>query len=359
MPSDALPAAEAHGPLASYAVVTDEELSEASIPGLPRGLLSVPRVFKGAPRKKLMVLAILGLVAVAAPLAVLSVGLGKPAAGARSGTERAPVGAEASSRKKEHESELKAAAQAVPPRKAAKVAQDAAKTPELEGVRTRAIPWTDPPSKSAPACQSLAKGDASGPETFRFSRAVKKGQQELIRGDVKAAHAAFCEASLSGPPSRSLLIGMTQVLLLQSHLDAALETAEQLRRLDPKNSRAHDLQGDVLIRLGRQQDALNAWVRAAGATRLSDSLRANLQRMFRDDAKKALEFGDLARADRMLRRTLALDPTDVDACAKLASVLLKSGDRSAARHWLDYAQGLASDDPQVKSVERALTGTSG
>jgi len=189
-----------------------------------------------------------------------------------------------------------------------------------------------------------------------LQQAVKRGQRELIRGNVKAAHTAFCEAVLLGQPTEVILIGLTQVLLMQSDTEAALKTADQLLTLKPNDRVALALRGDILIRMGRADEARETWYRAAGASRASASLIDNLRRANRADAVKALRAGDLARADRLWRRVIALDVRDVEASAQLAAVLAKNGEADAAKRWLVYAETLDPAHPKVVALKSSLGG---
>jgi Flp pilus assembly protein TadD len=187
-----------------------------------------------------------------------------------------------------------------------------------------------------------------------LQQAVKRGQRELVRGNVKAAHTAFCEAVLLGQASELILIGLTQVLLMQSDTEAALKTVDQLLALEPDDRVALDLRGDILIRMGRADEARETWFRAAGASRVSASLIDNLRRANRADAVKAVRAGDLARADRLWRRVIALDVRDVEASTQLAAVLAKDGKLDAAKRWLVYAETLDPTHPKLISLKSAL-----
>jgi Flp pilus assembly protein TadD len=127
-----------------------------------------------------------------------------------------------------------------------------------------------------------------------LQKAVRRAQREIIRGNIKAAHTAFCEAVLLGQATEATLIGLTHVLLLQSDAEAALKTADQLLMLKPDDRVALDLRGDILIRMGRADEARETWYRAAGTMGASPSLIDNLRRANRADAVKALRTGDLA-----------------------------------------------------------------
>lgn len=233
--------------------------------------------------------------------------------------------------------------------------------PQAQQTATRAagtdtsVPWLDRPSTSTPSCDAMASVP-SGPKGFLLQQAVKRGQRELIRGNVKAAHTAFCEAVLLGQATEVILIGLTQVLLMQSDTEAALKTADQLLALKPNDRVALDLRGDILIRMGRADEARETWFRAAGASRVSASLIDNLRRANRADAVKALRAGDLARADRLWRRVIALDVRDVEASTQLAAILAKDGKIDAAKRWLAYAETLDPAHPKLVSLKSALSG---
>ena len=180
----------------------------------------------------------------------------------------------------------------------------------------------------------------NGPKGFLLQQAVTSAQRALLQGDTAAAHAAFCTAAQLGVPSDTVLLGLTQVLLMQADLTAALKTIDQLLEHAPTNKLALAWRGDILIRMGRVDEAREAWFKAAGATRPSKALIDNLLRTSDADAKTALRSGDLSRADRMLRRAIALTSGDPEHCRELAAVLTKSGHTAAAERWRGYLSTL-------------------
>lgn len=180
----------------------------------------------------------------------------------------------------------------------------------------------------------------SGPKGFMFQQAVTSAQRALMHGDTAAAHAAFCTAAQLGVPSDTVLLGLTQVLLMQSDLSAALKTVDQLLSRTPSNKQALDWRGDILVRMGRVDEAKQAWFKAAGASRASKRLIDNLVRASDAEIKLALRSGDLSRVDRMLRRVVALTSGDPDHCRQLAAVLAKSGKATAEQRWRTYLSTL-------------------
>jgi len=363
-----LDAARAALPSEAFATTQD------TLPPLPMsGLaLQLPSPFNRWSRKKLIGVASVALVAAMLPLIAAGLLLTAPAdsgAGpiAAAPAEAAPAAAVALSKAPRKATPTQATptkatlpqaqpppAKAPAPNEPSKPAAPSAATPAAPA-NTGGVPWLDRTSSSTPSCDSLTSAPV-GPKGFLLQQALKQGQRELIRGNVKGAHTAFCQAVLLGQPSDVVLTGLAQVLLMQSDMDAALKAVDQLLTLKPNDRHALDLRGDILIRMGRADDALATWYRAAGASRPSASLIENLRRAYRADAASALRAGDLARADRLWRRVIALDVRDVAASAELAAVLAKNGDRTAAERWLAYAQMLDPAHPRVAAVKASLGG---
>jgi Flp pilus assembly protein TadD len=197
------------------------------------------------------------------------------------------------------------------------------------------IPWDDLPQFTAKSCEALATMEA-GPKAFLAGQAVTSAQRAFVRGDTTAAHAAFCTAAQLGAANDSVLLGLTRVLFMQSDVAAALKAVDQLIERAPTNKQALELRGDILIRIGDVEEARQAWFKAAGATRASKLLVDNLIRSNDADANAALRSGDLSRADRSLRRNIALTSGDPAQCRQLIAVLVKSGNAAAADRWRAY-----------------------
>jgi Flp pilus assembly protein TadD len=202
-------------------------------------------------------------------------------------------------------------------------------------VSSSAIPWDDLPQTSTKSCEALAAVSA-GPKAFLAGQAVSSAQRALVRGDTSAAHAAFCTAAQLGVLNDTVLLGLSRVLFIQSDLAAALRAVDQLIEQAPTNKQAFDLRGDILIRIGNVEEARRAWFKAAGATRASKLLVDNLIRSNDADAKTALRSGDLSRADRILRRNIALTSGAPEYCRKLITVLVQNGNTAAADRWRVY-----------------------
>lgn len=224
---------------------------------------------------------------------------------------------------------------------AAAASAQAASGPPASTTET-AIPWDDLPQNTAKSCETLATV-AAGPKALLAGQAVASAQRAVVRGDTAAAYAAFCTAAQLGVANDTVLLGLARALLAQFDPAAALEAVDQsIEQAAPTNKQAFELRGDILIRLGKVDEARQAWFKAAGATRASKLLVDNLIRASDADAKTALRSGDLSRADRMLRRSIALTSGDPEHCRMLITVLDKNGNEVAAERWRAYLSARGS-----------------
>lgn len=357
----------------------DNTASEPSLSGLARNSVPPARSLMRSP----WVLALAGIVVLAVP--VTGFALLKSGASSDEPTEvsqvhevrgsgkaheqaaRPEAGAKASTPSKAAPTEKpQASSKSAPAKAQVKTERDQpAKPKEKAEVEARPevghgtpieIPWKDIDPVSAKGCEDLVDVSAGASATaFKFSQAFKAAKLAMLRGEVDAAHQAFCQASLLSKPNAPVLTGLAQVLLIKGDLTAALEAADQLLRLKHESASAMNLRGDILIRMGEVDEALNAWMSAAGATRLSAILKANLFRASDQSAREALQAGDLARADRLLRRALAIEPGNAEIAARLALVLHKNENDRAARLWLRYASSLDADHPLVTRLRETLS----
>jgi Flp pilus assembly protein TadD len=199
-----------------------------------------------------------------------------------------------------------------------------------------AIPWADQPQTSSGDCKEAA---AAVPGSVSVDAAIQNALRAMMRGDPKAAHESFCSATERGAQNQTVLMGHARALLIQSDYAAALQVVDRELQLRPSPA-ARLLRGDVLIRMGNVEEAKQAWLSAAGVPPDSDPLVQNLWRGYKAEAQGAIRAGDLARADRTLRRVIALGPPERQLCLQLADTLDKRGESAAAERWRAYASTL-------------------
>ncbi len=120
-------------------------------------------------------------------------------------------------------------------------------------------------------------------------------------------------------------------------LDAALERAERAVARDPAYGPGWDSVATLRQRLGREREAAEAWVRAAGTR---SGAEAAVRRMHAADLLLGL---DAARAVALLEQATLDEPLHADAFAKLALAAERAGDLARAEAAASRAINLASD----------------
>lgn len=137
--------------------------------------------------------------------------------------------------------------------------------------------------------------------------------------------------------------------LLASDPEAAVRQLVRLRADNPGNPRLLRLLGTGLRRLGRTAEA-----EAAEGEAIAASTRGPLHRQ----AAKAIAAGDPGRAEALLQSLLAEDETDVVALVMLGTLASNAGDIAAADRLLEKAVALAPADPPARlALARHLQST--
>jgi Flp pilus assembly protein TadD len=165
-----------------------------------------------------------------------------------------------------------------------------------------------------------------------------------MQGNWDPAERAFCRAIREPDAGPTTRLELAQALLFRRDSSAAAKWAEEVSTQDPGNTRARELLGDALVRLGRSDEACSAWLFASKLPITSMG-----QRDF-EEAEQAAKQLDFARAERFYRRVAGCQPNHALAHAKLAATLTKLGQQNAARHWARRALDLAPEDLAVRAA---------
>jgi Flp pilus assembly protein TadD len=212
-----------------------------------------------------------------------------------------------------------------------------AATPRVESIAA------DGSGHNAPSCKELL-----GPEPPKASDAAhaafqarRAGRQAIVRGDLRAAHTAFCRAALFASDDPGIALDLALVLLLQRDNDQALDRARFAAEHEPRSLAAKDALGDALARTGNEAEARSAWLAAA---RIDASDEAGVRAIVTREMKladKSMRHGDLVTAERAFRRAAILEPKSNASASGLALVLLELGDVSASLQWARRAVAAA------------------
>jgi tetratricopeptide (TPR) repeat protein len=202
---------------------------------------------------------------------------------------------------------------------------------------------------------------------------------------------------VSAEKGRSLAVNKRKILesaqkhLQRGALDKALEDYQTLVKADPKDSNVRLKVGDLHLKLGRAQDAIDSYLRVAQQftnegfdakavalykqiTKLDEKrfeVHAQLGELYQrmgltSEAMKAIQFaadgahraGDKDQALELLRRMAALDPSNTASRLKVAELLLAEGKTDDAL--AEYDEVVVelgrqnNSEEQIKVLERAL-----
>jgi tetratricopeptide (TPR) repeat protein len=210
----------------------------------------------------------------------------------------------------------------------------------------------DGSEKSAPACETLWTDNPPNVGEYPGASAEQSraGRTAIVRGDLNAAHAAFCRAAHWDPKNPDTALQLAQVLLLRRDGKQALPWAERAVELDPDGAKAKDALGDALARLGAHERARDAWFDAAGlAATDADAARGILNRELKE-ADRAFRKRDLVASERYFRRAAIVDPTSVAALTGLSSVLVLLEDMAPAVVWGRRAVAVAPRNAYARLI---------
>lgn len=204
------------------------------------------------------------------------------------------------------------------------------------------------PSKTAPSCEALL-GNAlpNGSNAGAAYEQLKLGRRELVKGDLKASHTAYCRAHHWDEQNVTILIELSRVVLMHGDGPAAAEWARRAERLNPESTSVQAALGDALARAGDVAAARRALLAAASAEPGPNAL-VDLARAEVEAAKGARGRRDFRSAERLFRRAAVLDPNNVEAAVGLANALLALELHPQALVWAERAHALAPADVEAE-----------
>lgn len=163
-------------------------------------------------------------------------------------------------------------------------------------------------------------------------------QSEVVHLHLAGAYRARAQRD-TAPPERAWL-------------ERALASSERAIELAPTYAAAHGMRGDVQADLGRPEDALAAWMRAAELDRGSA--------LWQEKAGLALcRAGRWGEAVPFLRRLEALQPRAPRTLLALAAALANSGQLVEAQATLERARSIAPEDAAVRKALEDLARSRG
>jgi tetratricopeptide (TPR) repeat protein len=179
---------------------------------------------------------------------------------------------------------------------------------------------------------------------------VRAANRALVQGDLDASERALCKAVLWNQTNPAIPFELAQLMLLRRDGAKALDWARQGLAKDPANARGQGILGDAWARLGKYDQAKQAWLSSLRLEPSSDEEQKTLSLSSLREARASLKRRDLARAERFFRRAAAQDSDNAQASNGLADVLLRLGDTQAALRWANHSVSVAPRDASARVI---------
>lgn len=205
---------------------------------------------------------------------------------------------------------------------------------------SQALLFAVAPDAALPSCKEKL-GDAR-PKLESVGQSVafyRQARGLLMKGQAEEAWKAMCSAGLLDPQGPAA-DGLAEFYLSRRSLgEAEYWIQSALRAAEPRRT-SQELHGDIESQKGHAAEARRIWL---DTMKLSGDEEKKLQLIARNhirNSKQAQKGGDLARAEREIRRAVTLWSTDVVAAIEFAEILARSGQLDGASRWASQARQL-------------------
>ncbi len=134
---------------------------------------------------------------------------------------------------------------------------------------------------------------------------IKAGKQQIKNKDLEAARWSFLQAVTKSPRNLRAKLELTKVEMQLGHLDKAMKWAQQIRAIHPKLAIGERLLGDILLKQGEFEKAVDQF-RGGRDKEKSSALTTRLYWAMR-------KSGDVVGSDKLLNDWLSTHPGDLKA----------------------------------------------
>jgi tetratricopeptide (TPR) repeat protein len=213
------------------------------------------------------------------------------------------------------------------------VAPSGAKKPLSTAVDSTSVDGSD---QQAPSCEE-ALGHARIEPTddeATVNQTLAEGDKAFLQGNVKGAQAVFCRAVALDPGNFRATYSLAQALLARRDATAAEKWAKEASDLPSDYaSRAANLRGDALVRLGRVEAAKQLWLDAANVSANSPKELESYLYDLKVSAARAFNHKDYNNAESLYRRVLTFDAQHEVSRRRLVVTLGRLKQPAAAQFW--------------------------
>jgi tetratricopeptide (TPR) repeat protein len=181
-----------------------------------------------------------------------------------------------------------------------------------------------------------------------------RSRRSLMHGQPRKAVEEMC-LSASWDPSGRGTYGLSEYYFKEGDFDQALAWAKRVPKGSKRWGDARTMIGDVHSQLGRNDEALKAYLDHWNVDANASEERRKLAGRFANSAAMAVHKRDFWTAERFYRRAIVLDPEQAFAAAGLARVFAHFGLHDATVHWAERA--LSLDEERATQAAVALAET--
>lgn len=188
--------------------------------------------------------------------------------------------------------------------------------------------------------------------SWRGAQAWKLARKYLLQGKNDLAFEKMCESAMIEPGGQAIP-GLVNYFLRGRAVEQAHAWAEKGVAASKSNRGAKEALGDALSQMGKVDEARKLWLETAKLTEDKKSRIEAVARNWVKSAKKTRRGGDLALAERLLRRAAAFDDSNAEMAIELAITLSKNGQPELAKNWAKKAIEL---DPKAEGAQAIIDG---
>lgn len=201
---------------------------------------------------------------------------------------------------------------------------------------------------AATANQFLDRLSAAGGGTEAAVRVFNAGADAARAGDLDTALTLFGKALEMDPELAPAHAASARLLLIEEQYEAALAAADKALSIDPDLIEVQRVRYEALRRLGREEEASQAFEQLAAAD--PEGLAETLY----ERGKAAFEGGDAAAAAQALEQAVQAKPDHARAHYYLGLTYVNAGDNAKAKQHLEKFVELAPNDPEVVAAKEMI-----
>jgi Flp pilus assembly protein TadD len=191
-----------------------------------------------------------------------------------------------------------------------------------------------------PSCEEKLKGQIpEKPSIERSAKFYRQARNFLMQGETEEAWVVMCTAGLLHPTGPAA-DGLAEFYLSRRSLAEAEKWVRSSLSTENPRRTTQELLGDIESQKGNEKEARRIWLETM---KLDGDEEKKLQIIARNhirNAKQTQKGGDLARAEREIRRAVTLQEQDPAAATEFAEILSQRGKLEAAEQWAARARSL-------------------